>query len=346
MKRLVISLGVCVALALAACGKKSDSNNGPSPELTGLAAVPASAEVVIGVNVPKLGQSQVVERAIDQVLLREPSLLANWQAMRDGCKIEISKQIKHITLAIGATPAGGKPGTGPLLAVATGQIPEHDLAECVTKIVGKGNGTVSGKDANGRTLYQVKDGERMMFFAFGRADTVVLGNNEAFVVEALGTGAKAIDHPELSRLLKMVNQNGPIWAVGRVDERVKPGMVRVTKGKMKAGPSAFLANLDPSNGVKAELGVLTATPEDAKVLESYATEEKKLLAAILQGSQAFGQLISKVEITSEGSVVWLRGNAEIEEINRVFNALDAKAPSEQVSPPPSGSGSSESPKNP
>jgi hypothetical protein len=192
----------------------------------------------------------------------------------------------------------------------------------------------------------VKDGERMMYFAFGRADTVVLGNQEAFVLEALGTGPKAIDHPELSRLMKMVNQNGPIWAVGRVDERVKPGLVRVTKGKMKTGPTAFVANLDLTSGAKAELGVLTATPDDAKVLESYATDEKKLMAAVLQGSKSFGKLVTKIDISNEGSTVWIKANLDIEDVNRVLSALDAKTPSEQISPPPSGSGSSQSPKNP
>jgi hypothetical protein len=69
--------------------------------------------------------------------------------------------------------------------IATGQLPETDLSECVGKLVGKGGGAVTGKPINGRTLYEVKDGARAMYFAYGRADTVVLGNTEAYVLEAI-----------------------------------------------------------------------------------------------------------------------------------------------------------------
>ena len=352
MSQLVVATAVVAVAVLSgcSCGKKSNSSVGPSAEFTGLAAVPGSAEVIIGVNVAKVSQSPIIERAIDQLFLRETSLLTNWQAMREGCKIEIGKQVKHITLALGPTPAGGKPGTGPLLAVATGNIPEHDLAECITKLVGKGKGTVAGKDVGGRTVYQVKDGERMMIFAFGRADTVVLGNQEAFVLEALGTGAKAIDQPETSKLLKMVNQNAPIWAVGRIDERVRPGLVRVMKGKMKAGPTAAIATIDLTTGAKIDIGIATSSAEDAKALESQAIDEKRLMASAFQGNPTLGKLISKIDVNYDGSLVWLRVGLDIEDVNRVLNAIDARKPSEQISPPPSGSGSpsdqKDSPKNP
>ena len=87
-----------------------------------------------------------------------------------------------------------------------------------------------------RTLYQAKDGNRVMYFAFGRPDTVVMGASEAFVTEALGTGKKITDNPDFAKWLGLVDQKAPIWAVGRVDDRVRQGLVKVMNGAVSAGP--------------------------------------------------------------------------------------------------------------
>jgi hypothetical protein len=167
---------ICIVLvALFGCGKKPE-HSGPPPEVTGLAAVPSSAEVVIGGIISSA--SPIVEKAIEQLLARDAKLAQSWKSVREGCKIDVPKQIKHVMFALGPVPPGGRVGTGPAIMIATGSIPEADLSECVTKFVGKGGGSVTGKPIGGRTLYQVKDGARVMFFAFGRHDTVVLGNNE------------------------------------------------------------------------------------------------------------------------------------------------------------------------
>ena len=78
---------VLVLVAVAACGKKASEPSGPPPEITGLAAVPATAQVVIGVDVGKLLDSQLVERAVDQVLLHNPALSERWQHVHDDCPI-------------------------------------------------------------------------------------------------------------------------------------------------------------------------------------------------------------------------------------------------------------------
>ena len=156
-----------------------------------------SSEVIIGADVDKLSQSPIIERAIEQLIQRDSKLATSWREVRDGCKIDVKKQVKRLMLVLGPTPAGGRAGTGPALMIATGQLPEADLSECVGKLVGKGGGAVTGKPIGGRTLYQVKDGARAMYFAYGRPDTVVLGNNEQYVLEAINPGTKALQHPEL-----------------------------------------------------------------------------------------------------------------------------------------------------
>src|SRR3954466_1603000 len=93
---------LCLILALCAavpgCGKK-EQPAGPAPELTGLAVIPASAEVVVGADIAKLTDSPVIDRAVEQLVMRETVLAERWQRLKDECKIDLGKQIKRVMLA-------------------------------------------------------------------------------------------------------------------------------------------------------------------------------------------------------------------------------------------------------
>lgn len=334
MKALLLVIAI-------ACGCKGNKQqqNGPAPEVTGLSAVPATAEVIIGADVGKLAESPIVERMIEALLQRDGKLAASWKQVREGCKVDVVKQVKHVTLVLGPTPAGGRAGTGPALMIATGQLPEADLSECVGKLVGKGGGAVTGKPLDGRTLYEVKDGARAMYFAYGRADTVVLGNSEAYVLEAINANKKALDHPELAAWLKQVDQRLPLWAVGRVDERVRKGLVGVLPG-LKSGPTAFVGTLDPTDGAKVMLGAIMASNEDAKELESFTNTQKKVIAMAAQ-RMSLAKVVNKVEIKTEGANVYFRAPLEMADVNQLLSMLDGGGPPKQDAPPPAGSGSSQ-----
>ena len=332
---------LAVVAGLAACGSKSSAPSGPAPELTGLSTVPSDADVLIGVEVARLANSPLVERAVDQVLMRDPLLQGRWDELKEVCKIDFVTQVRRVMLALGPTPAGGRPGTGPVLMVATGNLVENDLTACIGKLVGKGQGTVTGKDAGGRTLYTVKDGARTMFMAFSRADTVVLGTDEAYVTQAIGPGKKALDHPELAAWLKLANQNAPVWAVGRVDERVKANLIKVIQGQIKAGPSAIVGSIDLSNGAKVDARAVMASADDAKALESWTNDQKALIGAALQG-KALAKVVDKVAISSDGAAVKIAATLTMDDVNHLLSVLDGGKPAEQISPPPptpAGSGS-------
>ena len=329
-------LGIAVlvlSLHVGACGKKAAESNNPSPEVTGLAAVPASAQVLIAVDVTKLQDSALVARAVDQLLMRDPVLATKWGEVQASCKLDLGKQLKRVMLALGPPPQGAATGTGPVLMVANGTIAEPDLANCIRTMVGKGGGALTVKTVGGRSLYQVKDGNRTMFFAFGRADTIILGTSEPWVLDALGTGPKAMDNPEIKTLLPLVDQNAPIWALGKVDERVRQGLVGASGGRLKTGPSAIVATLDPTDGARINLGAVMSSAEDAKALESFANTELKVVAMVAQ-MKSLGPLVAKVAVTAEGTVVRFRAPLTVEDVNQLLSVLDEKPASEQGSPPP------------
>lgn len=330
-------LGIAIlvlSLATGACGKKKSGDpSGPSPEVTGLAAVPASAQVLIGVDVTKLQDSALVTRAVDQLLMRDPVLAAKWGSVQESCKLDLAKQLKRVMLALGPPPQGAATGTGPVLMVAIGTIAEPDLASCIRTMVGKGGGELTVKTVAGRSLYQVKDGNRTMFYAFGRPDTIILGTSEPWVLDALGTGPKAMDNPEIKTLLPLADQNAPVWALGKVDERVRQGLVGASAGRLKAGPQAIVATLDPTDGARINLGAVMSSAEDAKALESFANTELKVVAMVAQ-MKSLGPLVAKVAVTAEGTVVRFRAPLTVEDVNQLLSVLDEKPASEQGSPPP------------
>jgi hypothetical protein len=335
--RQLAAAALAVAVALAGCNKRSEPS-GPAPELTGLATVPANAEMVMVVDVAKVAQSPIVSRAIDQFIAKDATLAGEWQKVHEGCKIDVAKQVRYMTIVLGPTPPGKHVGEGPMLLVATGTLPEHDLAECIGRLVGKGNGSITGKTVQGRTLYQVKDGARVVYFAFGRPDTVVMSWSDQYVLEALGTGKKAPEHPELAAWMKLANRNAPVWLVGRIDDRLKARLVGITQNQVKAGASAFVGSIDLTNGAKVDAGFIMATPEDAKSLESWTNSYKRVIEAAVQG-KALAQTVHKVAIGSESNIMWLRANLTMDDVNHALSALDAASAPAQSPSPAAGSAS-------
>jgi hypothetical protein len=328
---------VAVTAILAGCGKKAKVASGPSPELTGLAAVPSTAEVIIGMDAARLAESQIITRAIELLISREPDLATKWKALRESCPLEL-KNVNRMMIALGPTPAGGRLGTGPLVMIATGKIAEADLVKCVREIVGKGGGSLVSKNHQGRTFYQVKDGARTVFIAFGRPDTVILGNNEAYVHEAVGGGQKALDNRELAGWLKQADQDAPVWVVGRVADRLKAGLVRASNNTLKAGAKAYVGSLDLTSGVKGEMAVLMESAADAKQLESMLNLNLVGLSWAAQVA-ALAKIVQKVSIKSSGSTVRLTVPLTMEDVNRVLSALDGDKAPAQDSPPAGGSAS-------
>jgi hypothetical protein len=272
-----------------------------------------------------------VQRAVDQLLSRDADLAMRWQKLHESCKLDVS-QLSKIILAIGPH-TGPQPGTGPVLMVATGKLAETDFATCVRGMVGQGSGSLLAKDAAGRTLYEAKDGNRVMYFAFSRADTVVMGSNEAFVLEALAaSGKKVLDNPDMKRWIDLADQKAPLWAAGRVEERVRAGLVRVTNGQVSAGPVAMAVSGDLTSGVKLDVRLVMATPADAKALESFVKAQQGLLGYAAQ-AKGLGRVVDAIQINADGDVLRFHAEATTDDVNRLLSALDGGGSAAQGSPP-------------
>jgi hypothetical protein len=325
--KLLVACSLAAIVVAGGCGKKTKV----PAAVAGLAAVPDTAQVVIAADVARVSSSPLVVRAVETLLLKDADLASRWQRLHDSCKLDIN-QLKSVVLAIGPHAADAQVGTGPVLMIATGKLVETDLAECVRGIVGQGGGSLTAKTVDGRTLYQAKDGKRTMFFAFGRPDTVVLGANEAYVKEALGNGKKLADNLELTSWIRRADQTAPIWAAGRVDERVRSGLVKVTNNQLTQGPAALILAIDPTDGAALDVGAVMASAADAKTLESFAKSQLGLLA---MGAQQWnlGPVVDKVAIAADGDVVRFKAALSMSDVNLLISVLDGGVVTAQDSPP-------------
>ena len=324
-RAFVVALGFALVAAPACKGK---AQRAAPAAVVGLDAVPASATVVVSIDVPRVSGSALVQRAVEQLLLRDPDLSDRWLRLRQECKLDLVSAVKQVVLALGARGEAG----APVLMIATGKLSESELATCVRGLVGKGGGTLTARAAEGRTLYQAKEGNRSVWFGFGRADTVVLGSQEAMVLEALGPGKKLAQNAELSALVNAAERKESIWAAGLVDPAVGERLLAPAAGALKAGPKGFLISADAAVGARLALTAVMASAEDAKALESLANQQIALLAVAAQ-VKGLGRVVGKISAVAQGPQVRLAVALDPAEINQLLSAVDSAAPGSQDAPP-------------
>jgi hypothetical protein len=318
---------VCFAFVVAACTSKTKSEKVPPAQLAGLDAVPASARVVIGADPARLAGSELVSRAVSLMIDREPALGERVAALADGCGLDWTK-LKSVHLAI--TDDAPQP-----MLIATGPIAEADLAKCVQSTVGAGGGSLSLQEVEGRTLYQVIDGKRTVWFAFGSQDTVVLSASRELVVAGLGTGKKVMGTPEMKALVERADTRAPLWAAGRVDPALGQRVLRLTSGKVTTPPVAFLGKLDPKDGLAVELAAVMASEDDAKALESQLIPTLQLISLAAQ-VRGLGPLAAKIAGSRDGDTVRFGVSLTEAEVNEVLSKVDSRPPPAEDAGPASG----------
>lgn len=318
---------VTTLVVASACGRHA--KGGDARAVTGLAAVPKGVVAVVGVDVQRLAGEPLVVRAVEQLLVRRPELAQQIDALEASCHLDLADKVKRVILASG--PRGGD-GVTPVVMVATGQIAESDLATCLEKVVGSGGGKVTATTTDVGTVYKIEESKRQVFYAFGAADTIVLANQEPWVEKALGTGPKVGDDPDMKAWIGMSDQAAPMWLAAKVDPKVAEGLVRVGQNQIKQGPKAVFGSLDPSDGLRAELGAVMQSDDDAKALESFSKSQMGLLALAAQW-KGLGKVVDKARVSRDSAVVRLELSLTDGEVKELFSAIDTAASGPQDAHP-------------
>jgi hypothetical protein len=321
-------IAVAGPLFSAGCKSKSKSKKEkapPPPQLSGLQAVPSDATAILGFDVAKLAKSKLVRRAVEQMFIRDPGLRSHTSGLLKACKIEPTRDVASLLIALrGSTDA---------LMVATGRLDGAALATCVNESMKTGGGTLTNKKVGGRTVYRARRGERDVWFAVAGTGTVVVSTSEAWLGAALSSGPKLLANADMKRLVDEVDRTkSGAWAAGKVPPAVSAGMVKTTAGTVSAGPKALTGQLDLDQGLKGSLGAEMASREDANALELFLKAQLGAGAALIGGLR-LGPLLRKVTVDSKGSKVYLRVSLSAAELEQALGQIDSGGSPVKNSPP-------------
>lgn len=303
-----VAIALAATLALAGCGnKKGDSAQASAPPTIELAAVPASAEVVIGADVRKLAQSRLVELAVQQMYRRDPGLETRIDALRTDCGIDPGRDIERLVIGMGPAP-------DQVVLIAAGGFEDSAVATCLNKIAAAGGGSVNAQSVDGRVIYKVDNGETVVWLAVGAGGVLAVSPSEAFLRDALGGGGKVWNAPAMTSFLTRVDRSRTLWAAGLIPGRTGAGLVEVTSGAVKAPPVAVFGTLELDSGMSAELGLVMASADDATTASSRAVIELALGASVAQ-RYGLGRLVSKVKASAEGEILMISADLTMQDLN-------------------------------
>ncbi len=318
---------VVVAISLVGCSdkKKSESadTQAPPPVIQGLAAVPANATTVIGIDVAALAGSQVAERALQRLYAREPGLQAPLAEVFQACEIRPKRDLASVTIAI--LPSAAKVDS---LLVAKGKFEQGKLVSCLGKSLGKLGGHLETSEFEGRPIYhEVRSGPGVsrpgVWLAFGSSDTVLLSSGRGALEEALGGGAKLSnttsgEGQHLGQYLSRAQTDANLWVLHSIDPLVGEGLIAATGGHIQA-PIGVIASANLSGGLTLNVELEMRSEADAKMLISQAMSQLEAVALVLQ-IDSLGRMVQKAELAAEGHLATLRWSLNEEELRDLIGA--------------------------
>ena len=329
MKRCWIYAATIAVVAISfGCSdkKKSEISNtqAPPPAIQGLAAVPANATTVIGIDVAALAGSQVADRALQRLYAREPRLQATLAQVLQACEIRPEHDLASVTIAI--VPTAARVDS---LLVAKGKFEQGKLISCLGKSLGKLGSHLETSEFEGRPIYhEVRSGPGVsgpgvsgpgVWLTFGSADTVLLSSGREALVEALGVGAKVSNTPSgVGQYLSRAQTDADLWVLHRIDPVVGEGLIAAAGGHIQA-PIGVIASADLSGGLILNVELEMRSEDDAKALILQAKSQLEAVALVLQ-IDSLGRMVQKAELAAEGHQATLRWSLNEEELTDLIGA--------------------------
>lgn len=333
---LVLGLGLALLGSPACKDKKTEEQPRPVPvDVTGLAAVPAEVRAVVGINVEAIAEAWLVERAVEQMFLRDPGLAARVDALITACRFDPARDLRGLTLALGAGAHAEQ-----AVMVATGRFSEPEVVACVRSSLAEDGGSLTESEVEGRRFYNASarsDRADSVWFTFGDPSTLVAATSSEWLAQAVGKGDKVLSRQPMASWIERADPKAGIWAAGALDERTGHELVALVGG-LVSPPRALLGHLHLKDGVSLSLSAVTASAEDAKALVALTNAQLGVGALALQ-RYGLGPVVSKLTVSAEGDTLHLRFALTEEELKDVLSRIDTTQ--EPAQDTPSGKPASE-----
>jgi hypothetical protein len=322
-------LAPAIALAVAGAGCKSKKPSEPLAQaLAGLGAMPASVDQVIGLEVPRLASSPLVERALASLLAGAPDLARDLDALMAGCKLDVGRDVRRMWLGM------DRAAEDRALLVVEGKLTEGQLSACVGQALVPGGGRLTGARVGGRTHFHVDqaEGRPDVWFAAVGDGVVVVASTAELLAEAAGDGPKLLASSEMAALVERAGTGHALWFAGSVPPEIGQGVGRVSGGAIGA-PRAMFGHLDLDGPLDAELAVVMASADDAT--RGVSTIKSQLAGyALVAQAAGLGRLVNQIGAEAEGDTLFLRLKLSEEEVRAlVGTAIDRPGPDDQNATP-------------
>jgi hypothetical protein len=265
-------------------------------KVSGLGAVPAGAQVVLGLNVGPLAASPLVRQGVRTMLARDPGMAARLAALSSRCHLDPARDLSQVVIAM----------MGPTLAhdvvlVAQGKLDEPAIVTCVRAQLEPGGGSISPHQAGGLTVYIVHNpGGSDLFVGFGAPGTMIIADGEPLLLRALDPAvAKLPGDAEAMSIVGRADTRSAVWFGGRLDPAVGQGLMVAGGGKIKAPAHSLWGHLALGSGLELELGARMASEADATAAVDVARQQIKAYAVVAQGHD-LGQVVNGIKTRAVG----------------------------------------------
>ncbi len=338
MKRssaLWCAAAVLVAAAAGCKGrsKKTGSGGEAVASIEGMSAMPASIDAVLGADVPALARSELIDRAVTRMFLGDPGLKKSIDQLFAGCGFRPEKDLRTVLVGMDVDGAAVA-GVERTMLVASGRLAEGKLATCVGRHMGQMGGALVETQVAGRTHYQADapTGRQDVWFAFGSESTVVVSSTAELLTEALGKTPRLADDKTMAALIDRARRpDAALWAAGKLPAEIAKGLAGASGGSVKP-PSAIFADLAVDKGLRAEVGIELASPEEANSAVSLAKRQLALLAQVAQ-KWRLGQLVARIEVSAAERMLLLRLALSDVELSQVLAPIDTPGAGQQTTAP-------------
>ncbi len=315
-----VVLTVVILLAFSGCGKGCGKKEG-GVGVQSFALIPSDNNVVVGLDWKKLSASPFGDKMQKNVPPEALPLL---------------KEISGVLLALNVD--GMKKDAKNFVAVVSGKLDSAALVAQMTEQVKKDGGTVQNQEYEGYKIYSSsKEPQVGLTFVEGKG---VVGNVEAVkkVIDLSKNKGDSIEKNQaVMDLIKSVDQNKMLWAVGLIPEgATPPGAASNPADPMSSfsGLKAMDLSVDYIGDLTLDLGIIAKEEAQAQQVMTMANSYKALFGASLgQKDPSVGKVFEGLNIIQTGNrvVISLKlDKATVDEISK-------KA--EQPPAPAAGSGS-------
>jgi hypothetical protein len=311
-------LAVVALAAGLACGKDTPAapavKEAPAARALEVATLPADTRVIIGARVPRVLESPVLRRLVDQALARDPDARARMESLLGRCKIDLARDVEGVTIAM------GEPTDVALLV--SGKIDPAALLGCVRAEAGELDESRRG----GRTVYATRDGNGQKVWLAFEGATVVAATSERWMDAVLDPARPTIaTRADTQALLARVDRDAAVWGVGYLPPVAETRMGELTGGAVKAPPRAvsFAVALGKDPPISAALRLEMASASDAAALASVASRQRDLLAIAAQ-RHGLGRMVSKTHIDADGAGLRLALRLDEPDVRLLEEAMSPK----------------------